>query len=91
MDFDLDAALRRVADDEHPGLGSIDAAVFHRVRANRTSARTGVGAVALAAVGAIVLGTMTAGPAASPANAAPIDPFGVAGPLAPSTLLLADR
>ena len=53
MDFDLDAALRRVADDEHPGLGSIDAAVFHRVRANRTSARTGMGAVAFAAIGAI--------------------------------------
>lgn len=91
MDFDLDAALRRVADDEHPGLSTIDAAVFNRVRANRTSARTGIGAVAFAAVGAIMLGTMTAGSAASPASAAPIDPFGVASPLAPSTLLLADR
>ena len=91
MGFDLDAALRRVADDEHPRLGSIDATVLNRVRANRTSARTGIGAVAFAAVGAIVLGTMTAGPAASPASAAPIDPFGVAGPLAPSTLLLAER
>ena len=82
MDLDLDAALRRVADDEHPGLRSIDAAVFQRVQANRTSARTGLGAVAFAAVGAIVLGTMTAGPAVSPASAAPIDPFGVASPLA---------
>ncbi|MBN2971259.1 hypothetical protein LQ953_00760 [Sphingomonas sp. IC-56] len=91
MDLDLDAALRRVADDEHPGLRSIEAAVFNRVRANRTSARTGIGAVAFAAVGAIMLGTMTAGSAASPASAAPIDPFGVASPLAPSTLLLADR
>lgn len=91
MDFDLDAALRRVADDEHPGLGSIDTTVFSRVRANRTSARTGLGAVAFAAVGAIVLGALTAGPTASPASAAPIDPFGVPGPLAPSTLLLAER
>ncbi len=39
MDFDLDAALRRVADDEHPGLGSIDAAVFHRVRATNSPSR----------------------------------------------------
>ncbi|WP_141395772.1 hypothetical protein [Sphingomonas spermidinifaciens] len=91
MDLDFDTALRRVADQDHPGLDSIDATVFERVRVNRTSARTGIGAVALAAVGAIVLGTMTAGPTASPASAAPIDPFGVAGSFAPSTLLLADR
>lgn len=91
MDFDFDAALRRVTDNDHPGLGAIDAAVFNRVRANRTSTRTGISAAALAAVGAIVLGTMTAGSAASPASAAPIDAFGAAGALAPSTLLLADR
>ena len=40
---------------------------------------------------AVILGTLTAGPAAAPAAAAPVDPFGVASPLAPSTLLLADR
>lgn len=91
MDFDVDAALRRVADADHPGLNTIDAVVFERVRANRTTARAGIGAASVAAVGAVILGTLTAGPAAAPAAAAPVDPFGVASPLAPSTLLLADR
>lgn len=92
MNTDLDQVLARLADiDEHPGLATIDASVFNGIRANRTSVGTGLGATALAAVGAIALGTASAGPLSTPAAAAPLDPFGIANPLAPSTLLLADR
>lgn len=91
MTFDVDTALRRIADAEHPRLGGIDDAVFSRVRNNRASARAGIGAASLAAFGAVILGTMAAGPTATPAVAPPLDPFGVTSPLAPSTLLLADR
>ncbi|RYE03453.1 MAG: hypothetical protein EOP61_04555 [Sphingomonadales bacterium] len=60
-------------------------------RNNRASARAGIGAVRLAAIGAVILGTVAGGPTAPPAATATLDPFGVTSPLAPSTLLLADR
>lgn len=92
MNTDLDTALARLSHiDEHPGLASIEDAVFAGIGANRTSFGTGVGATALAAMGAIALGAVSAGPLSAPAAAAPLDPFGIANPLAPSTLLLADR
>ncbi|MBN8809142.1 MAG: hypothetical protein J0I47_13035 [Sphingomonas sp.] len=90
MNTDIDTALRRLSATDHPGLGGIEGAVMTGVRAGRET-RTGMRMAAIAGIGAIALGTVAAGPGAQPASAAPLAPFGVAAPLAPSTLLTADR
>jgi hypothetical protein len=90
MKTDIDAALRRLSTADHPGLAGIEDAVMAGVRARRET-RAGVRMAAVAAIGAVALGTAAAGPGAQPASAAPLAPFGTAAPLAPSTLLAADR
>lgn len=90
MQTDIDTALRRLSAIHHPGLEGIEDAVMAGVRARRQT-RTGVRMAGLAGIGAIALGTAAAGPGAQPASAAPLEPFGIAAPLAPSTLLAADR
>ena len=90
MHTDIDTALRRLTATDHPGLEGIEGAVMAGVRAGRDT-RAGIGMAAVAAIGAVAFGTMAAGPGAKPASAAPLAPFGVTAPLAPSTLLAADR
>ncbi len=90
MTTDIDAGLHRLASANHPGLIALEDAVMARVRERRRSEMAfGTPLVALAALGAIALGT-TAG-AVSAAPAASLSPFGPSSPLAPSTLLAADR
>jgi hypothetical protein len=90
MQTDIDTALRRLAAIDHPGLDGIEDGVMAGVRAQRQT-RTGIRMAAVAGIGAVALGTVAAGPGAQPASATPFEPFGVAAPLAPSTLLAADR
>lgn len=90
MNYDLDAALRRLAEmPVHPGLANMEAAVLARISAHdpgdrRAAVRLGVlaalGAVAMGVAGANVTSTATAQPAT-------LSPFGPSTPLAPSTLL----
>lgn len=87
MEQDIDRALRRMARAEHPALDGVEDAVLRRIRADSTIAGAGWGAAGLAAMAAITLGILTSGPVAAPASAAPLDPLGATGPLAPSTLL----
>ncbi len=90
MQTDIDTALRRLSASDHPGLDGIEDAVMAGIHAQRQT-RTSVRMAAVAGIGAIALGTIAAGPGTQPASAAPLAPFGVAAPLAPSTLLAADR
>lgn len=90
MQTDIDSALRRLSASDHPDLDGIENAVMAGIRAQRQT-RTGVRMAAVAGIGAIALGMVAAGPGTPPASAAPLEPFGVAAPLAPSTLLAADR
>ena len=92
MDFDLDTALARLsAEEDHPGLNGIEVAVLDRVRARAADDGTGLRAAAIAALGAVMLGAMAAGPVSTPAEAAPVMPFGPSRSLTPSALLLAGR
>jgi hypothetical protein len=91
MTQDLDAALQRLsAIPAHPGLASIDGVVMERLhmRAAATAVH-GIGIGAIAAIGALMLGIAAGGPV----QAAPgtLSPFGPSSPLAPSTLLAANR
>ncbi|MBN8810269.1 MULTISPECIES: hypothetical protein [Sphingomonas] len=88
METEIDAALRRLAATDHPGLDGMEDAVLAGLRARR-EARTGIRMAAIAGIGAVALGAAAAGPGTSPASAAA--PFGGAASLAPSTLLLAER
>jgi hypothetical protein len=92
MQTDLDAALRRLSTAaDHPGLLTIEDAVLARINAGgQDDTRSGFRLAAIAAVGAIALGAVSAGPIPAPASAAATSPFGPSSPLAPSTLLLAD-
>lgn len=90
MQTDIDAALCQLSATDHPDLERIEAAVMAGVRARRDN-RNGMRMVAVAGIGAVALGTLSAGMGSQPASAAPLAPFGAAAPLAPSTLLLADR
>jgi|GEM_PF-1531589 len=90
MQTDIDATLRRLSAADHPGLEGIEDAVMAGVRSRRET-RTGIRMAAFAGVGAVALGAMAAGPGTQPASAAPLAPFGLSAPLAPSTLLAADR
>ena len=84
---DLDDALRRLAHGPaHPGLATIDGAVFERARAARTpGAGAGYALAALATLSAGGLGLASAG--AQPAPVAALTPLGGISPLAPSSLL----
>lgn len=90
METEIDAALRRLAATDHPGLDGMEDAVLAGLRARR-EARTGIRMAAIAGIGAVALGAVAAGPGTSPAAAAPLAPFGGAASLAPSTLLLTER
>jgi hypothetical protein len=85
---DLDQALRMLANaPAHPGLSSIDEAVFGRIAARNAAVVSGRVAL-VAGVGAVLMGLAGAGLPSAPALAAPaLSPFGAADPLAPSTLL----
>jgi len=90
MHSDIDEALRRLGTASHPGLDGLEDAVLAGVKARR-EARTGIRMAALAGIGAIALGAVAGGPAAQPASASALAPFGTAAPLAPSTLLGTER
>ncbi|WP_137861870.1 MULTISPECIES: hypothetical protein [unclassified Sphingomonas] len=91
METEIDTALRRLATADHPGLDGMEDAVLTGVRARR-EARASVRMAAIAGIGAVMLGTVAAGPGTSPAAAAaPLAPLGSGASLAPSTLLLAER
>lgn len=93
MDKDLDGALARLAlEPPPPALLSIEEEVLARIRSRGPrSARAGLGMSAITAVAAVAFGFAAAAPA-EPTSAAPtLSPFGPDTPLAPSTLLAADR
>ena len=92
MTTDLDAELRRLTAGEHPSLLGIEVSVLARIRERRRSeAALGAPFIAIAALGAVALGTMAGTFSPAPAAAASLSPFGPSTPLAPSTLLAADR
>lgn len=92
MTIDLDADLRRLTAADHPGLLEIEASVMARIRERRRSdAAFGAPFIAIAAFGAIALGTMAGTISPTPAEATALSPLGPTMPLAPSTLLAADR
>ena len=94
MAMDLDTALRRLAaEPTHPGLESLEPAVFARIAAQqRSDVGSPVRLGMLAAIVAVVFGVASAGTPTSIAQAAPVlSPFGPASPLAPSTLLMGVR
>jgi len=90
---DLDAALRRLsAAPLHPGLDTIEGAVFGRLHDRAmASPRQGIGVGAIAAAGALMLGILAGGPFPASATPGTLSPFGPSSPLAPSTLLRASR
>ena len=91
MTNDLDVALRQLTmQNDHPGLDGLEDRVLAHIHAGQKSG-SGLRVGGLAAVGAIALGILAAGPANSPAPTASPAPFGAMSALAPSTLLLADR
>lgn len=89
MNADLDAALRQLAaQPAHPGLLAMEDRVLARVGTARRDNRTSYMAGVAAAIGAIALGVVGAGPAVQPSSAAnALSPFAPSNPLAPSTLL----
>lgn len=89
---DIDEMLARLAREPvHPGLGGIEAGVFARIGEAR-AARAGVGMGALAIVVAVGMGVAGAGaPPATAQPRAPLSPFGLSTPLAPSSLLVGDE
>jgi len=92
MTIDLDADLRRLTAGDHPGLLEIDQSVMARIRERRRSdAAFGTPFIAIAALGAIALGATAGAFSPAPAKAAALSPLGPSMPLAPSTLLAADR
>jgi hypothetical protein len=92
MTTDIDAALRRLAGADHPGLATIETSVIARIHERRRSdAAFGAPLMAMAALGAVALGLTAGALPATPAAAAPFSPFGPSNPLAPSTLLASDR
>ena len=92
MTTDIDAALRRLASDDHPGLAAINETVMARIHERRRSdAAFGAPLMALAVLGAVTLGVTVGMLPAAPAAAASLSPFGPSNPLAPSTLLASDR
>lgn len=88
MPPDLDSRLRDLSAHDHPQLGRLETSVLARINRNRET-RGGIGMVAATAIGAVALGSIAAGPSAHPVR--PLAPFGIGAPLAPSTLLTADR
>lgn len=92
MTTDIDAALRRLASEEHPGLATIDGTVMARINERRRSdAAFGAPLIAMAALGAIILGVTAGTLPVPPAAAASLSPLGPSNPFAPSTLLASDR
>lgn len=89
LDFDLDEALRRLAEQPaHPRLASLEIDVMKLMAQER---RAGGGPTvrsgALAAIGAVAMGVAGGGLSSSAATAQVLSPFGSSAPLAPSTLL----
>ncbi len=91
MTTDIDAALRRLAGSDHPGLAAISETVMARIHERRSDASFGAPMMAIAAIGAIALGVTAGTLPSTPAAAASLSPFGPVNPLAPSTLLASDR
>lgn len=95
MSMELDEALGRLAVAPlHPGLMAIDDTVFARIRENAAyagQARDRLRLGAVAALGALGLGIATGSPVAASPSPDALSPFGPSQPLAPSTLLAADR
>jgi hypothetical protein len=91
--MNIDEALGRLAAAPvHGGLERLDEAVFARIHALNERDRRAPGRIVVAAaVGAVAMGIAGAGIPAGTASAAGLSPFGVAAPLAPSTLLLGDQ
>lgn len=93
MNSDLDTALHRMAAHaDHPGLDGIEDTVLARIHAH-VAPRAGVGPrlAAIAAIGAVALGTFSSRPTPATASTPSLSPFGASSPLAPSTLLLASQ
>lgn len=92
MTTNIDAALRRLAAGDHPGLAAIEESVMARIHDRRRSdAAFGAPMMAMAALGAIALGVTAGTLQSAPAAAASLSPFGPSNPLAPSTLLASDH
>ena len=91
MENDLDAALRCLTVEDHPGLPGLERAVLVRVDQRRRSGTPYGSLLALTGLGAITLGVL--GGVLSPSRplAADLSSLGSSNPLAPSTLLAADR
>ena len=92
MTNDLDADLRHLTTEIHPGLLAIEESVMVRIRERRRSdAALGTPFITLAALGALALGTSAGTISTTPASATSLSPLGPSAPLAPSTLLAVDR
>jgi hypothetical protein len=83
---DIDEALTKLARAPLPAvLDGLEARVLAQIATPRAAPISfGVGAVAVAA---LAIGMVGAGVPATPSTAAPLSPFGISSPLAPSTLL----
>lgn len=93
MDTDLDAALRRLAEQPvHPGLANLENDVLKLIAAERRAGGVTMRSGMLAAVGAVSLGIAGGGlsSAAATAQVPTLSPFGPSVPLAPSTLLASE-
>ncbi|MGH6617841.1 hypothetical protein [Sphingomonas sp.] len=85
---DIDAILARLRDAPvHPGLATIDAAVFDELAARAAAPPLSARAFGVAAVMALAIGIAGAALPGTSARAAPISPLGAPSALAPSTLL----
>ena len=92
MAMDIDAALRRLSADDHPGLLGIGEGVIRRIHDRRQSeAAFGPRFLAVAAIVAMAFGTGAGSLPTQQDAASTLSPFGASNPLAPSTLLLADQ
>lgn len=87
---DIDEALTRLARAPVPAaLDGLEARVLARIATPR-AAQTGLGIGAIT-IAALAIGIIGAGFPGSPSTAAPISPFAVNSPFAPSTLLVGTR
>ncbi|PJI87226.1 hypothetical protein DAH55_10680 [Sphingomonas koreensis] len=89
---DLDKALNSFATDLDPArLAHVEEQVLARIRANGIAGSPpGVRTTALAAIGAILLGLLSSGPAEKGAPEGMLAPFGPSSPLAASAFLVTD-
>lgn len=86
---DIDAMLARLRESPvHPGLATMDAAIFDELTARASVPATlGAGGLSMVAAIALMIGVVGSALPGTPVKAASISPFGAPPALAPSTLL----